>query len=212
MDRPIIIIGAGGHAKVLLDTLLLNGEAVLGLTEFDAEKWNTSVLGVSVIGNDDVILSHSPDEIFLVNGMGSVGSTKKRQEIYRSFKAKGYKFATVVHPSAIISPYVVLGEGVQLMAGCTINAGTVIGDDSIVNTRASIDHDVLIGEHVHIAPGTTISGGVKIGDGVHIGTGASVIQGVQIGTNSIVGAGAVVLTNLPNECLAYGVPARCGKV
>lgn len=206
--KPVIIVGAGGHARVLLDTLLCSERKVIGLTDFDKKKWESLVNGVPVLGGDEVVFSYSIDEIELVNGMGSVGSMDKRKNIYEYFKNKAYLFSNVIHPSAIVSSNAVLANGVQLLPGCIVNAGAFIGDNSIVNTRASIDHDVSIGSHVHIAPGVTISGGATIGDCTHIGTGATVIQGVHIGSNVLIGAGAVVVKDIPDNCKAYGVPAR----
>lgn len=206
--KPVIIVGAGGHAKVLLDALLCSERKVIGLTDFDKQKWESLVNGVPVLGGDEVVFSYSIDEIELVNGMGSVGSMDKRKNIYEYFKSKAYLFSNVIHPSAIVSSNAVLANGVQLLPGCIVNTGAFIGDNSIVNTRASIDHDVSIGSHVHIAPGVTISGGVTIGDCTHIGTGATVIQGVHIGSNVLIGAGAVVVKDIPDNCKAYGVPAR----
>lgn len=206
--KPVIIVGAGGHAKVLLDVLLCSERKVIGLTDFDKKKWGSLVNGVPVLGGDEVVFSYNIDEIELVNGMGSVGSMNKRKNIYEYFKNKEYLFSNVIHPSAIVSSNAVLANGVQLLPGCIVNAGAFIGDNSIVNTRASIDHDVSIGSHVHIAPGVTISGGATIGDCTHIGTGATVIQGVHIGSNVLIGAGAVVVKDIPDNCKAYGVPAR----
>lgn len=206
--KPVIIVGAGGHAKVLLDALLCSERKVIGLTDFDKQKWESLVNGVPVLGGDEVVFSYSIDEIELVNGMGSVGSMDKRKNIYEYFKSKAYLFSNVIHPSAIVSSNAVLANGVQLLPGCIVNTGAFIGDNSIVNTRASIDHDVSIGSHVHIAPGVTISGGVTIGDCTHIGTGATVIQGVHIGSNVLIGAGTVVVKDIPDNCKAYGVPAR----
>lgn len=206
--KPVIIIGAGGHARVMLDALLCNNRDVIGLTDFDKSKWGCLIDGVPVLGGDEIVFLRGKDEIELVNGIGSIASTAKRKDIFEIFTYKGYSFSNVIHPSAIVSPRATLANGIQLLSGCIVNTGACIGDDSMVNTRASIDHDVHIGKHVHIAPGVTISGGVIIGDCTHIGTGATVIQGVHIGSNVIIGAGAVVVKDIPDNCKAYGVPAR----
>ena len=206
--KPVIIIGAGGHARVMLDALLCSNRDVVGFTDCDESKWGCLIDGIPILGGDEAVFLREKDKIELVNGMGSIGSTEKRKAIFESFARKGYAFSNVIHPSAIVSLRAMLGTGVQLLPGCVVNTGACIGDDSIANTRASIDHDVSIGRHVHIAPGATISGGVAIGDCTHIGTGATVIQGVRIGSNVIVGAGAVVVRDIPDNCKAYGVPAR----
>ena len=128
-----------------------------------------------IIGDDSAILDYSSDAVELVNGIGSVGDTGLRTNIFKKFKKHVYSFRSVIHSNAIVAENCVLEEGGQVMAGAVINPETHIAADTIVNTGAVIDHECKIGSHVHIAPGVTISGGVKIGDGSHIGTGATII-------------------------------------
>jgi len=207
MSLPVIIIGGGGHAKVLIDALLASPVQILGFT--DSKAGNENILpGIRLLGNDDLILQYQSDIILLVNGLGSVKSTYKRQEIFEYFKNRGYSFATVIHPASVISRHVEISEGAQIMAGAIIQPGSRIGKNTIVNTKVSVDHDCSIGDHVHLAPGVTLSGMVKIGSGTHIGTGATVIQGIKIGPNSLIGAGALVLKDLPAGSHAIGVPAK----
>lgn len=212
-ERPAILLGAGGHAKVLLDILLEQDVKVLGIADKTDNDIGTEsgLYGIPIIGSDADVLRYSPEDIELVNGIGSIASTELRRSVYEKFKARGYCFRQVVHSSAVISKRAVLSEGVQVMAGAVINIGTQIGENSIVNTRASIDHDCVVGAHVHIAPGATLSGGVTVGDGCHIGTGATIVQGMQIGIKTIVGAGAVVVSNLTGKTVFCGVPARLIK-
>lgn len=202
----MILIGGGGHARVVLDMLLSSGITVLGITE--KCKQMAVLFNVPVVGDDNVILDYSPDEIMLANGLGFAGSMEKRAQIYNLFKKKGYQFETLIHPSAVLSPMAYLKEGVQVMAGAVVQVGSCIGENTVINTRASVDHDCVIGNHVHIAPGATVAGGVKIGDNTCIGAGVTVIQGVSIGRNSIVAAGAVVVHNIPDNVTVMGVPAR----
>ncbi len=204
---PVILLGVGGHAKVLLDILLEQNIEVLGIAEKDGADLPTDLYGVPVIGNDSDVQQYPPDKVAIVNGIGSIGSTALRQKIYEKFKRKGYCFTQVIHPGAVVSRRAELGEGVQVMAGAVVNIGTRIQENSIINTNASVDHDCDIGAHVHIAPGVTLSGGVTVGDGSHIGTGASVIQGREISANVIVGAGAVVVNNIEAGRKVCGVPA-----
>lgn len=205
---PMIIIGAGGHAKVLIDALLLQGKDIIGIVDKEAEKAGTNLLGVPVLGDDTVVLNYAADKVVLVNAIGSIRDTALREKVYDNFKKLGYSFSGVIHPSAIVARNITFGEGVQVMAGTVIQTGSSIGANSIINTRASIDHDCVIGEHVHIAPGAVLSGSVKIGKGVHIGTGSSIIQSIQIGAGSTIGAGAVVVGNMPEGIAAFGVPAK----
>ncbi|MDA8094284.1 MAG: acetyltransferase [Betaproteobacteria bacterium] len=208
MDNPLIIIGAGGHAKVLIDTLLLLPVKILGATDAASGKHGGNVLGVPILGNDQEILRHSPDTVSLVNGIGSVRAPILRGDIYARFKGMGYHFAGVVHPSAFISRTAELSAGVQVMAGAIVQTGCLVGSNTIINTGALVDHDCQIGEHVHIAPGTTLSGEVTIGEGSHIGTGATIIQGIRIGAGCLVAAGAVVIEDVPDGRTVAGVPAR----
>jgi sugar O-acyltransferase (sialic acid O-acetyltransferase NeuD family) len=208
MTVPVIIIGAGGHARVLISSLKALRREIIGILHPDVTLIGQAIVGIPVIGNDDKILEYSPDSIEVVNGIGSVSSTKKRQEIYAKFKKDGYSFATIIHPAATIMEDVKLGEGVQIMAGAIVQTGCVIGDNAIINTGAIVDHDCIIGEHVHIAPGAVLSGGVHIGDSAHVGTSAIIIQGIHIGQTTVVGAGSVVVDNIPEGIKVVGVPAR----
>jgi len=205
MEKPIILLGAGGHAKVLLDALLKMNKKVIGIVDKQTTK---TLLNLPILGTDEKIEQFAPNSVQLVNGIGSIANTEKRTQIYNKFIKQGYKFANVIHPSVILANEIRLGQGIQIMAGAVIQVGSDIGDNSIINTQASIDHDCVIGKHVHIAPGVLLSGEVKIGDGSHIGTGTTIIQGIKIGTNALVGAGSVVVKNVANNKKVMGVPAK----
>ncbi len=210
MQLPVILLGCGGHGRVLLDILNKCSISILGYT--DHSQRTGQVKDIPYLGEDEMILTqYKPDEIILVNGLGSVGSTQKRRQLFERFSKKGYRFANVVDPSAVISRSVRLKEGAQVIAGAIVQTGTVIGENSIVNTKASVDHDCRVGAHVHIAPGATLSGSVIVEDGVHIGAGATVIQGIKIGRDSIVAAGAVVIQDVPPDTTVAGVPAKVVK-
>ena len=202
---PVVILGAGGHAKVLLDCLRCAGRTVLGATAPDttAGQW----CGVPMLGGDEAILNYAPDTVELVNGLGTIAADARRSRLYDTWKQRGYRFAAVVHPSAIVAGDVSVAEGAQIMAGVVLQPGCSIGENAIVNTRASVDHDSQVGAHVHIAPGCVLSGGVHIGEGAHLGTGCVVIQGIRIGKNALVAAGAVVVRDINNSERVRGVPA-----
>ena len=205
---PIIVLGAGGHAKVLIDALQTACADILGVVDPDPITHGTRILGISVLGADDVILDHKPDAIALVNGVGSTEPSNRRKELYRRFSEAGYLFPSVIHPSAVIGGDVEMADAVQIMAGAVVQPGCRIGANAILNTRASVDHDCNIGAHVHIAPGAVLGGGVTIGDGSHVGAGSIVIQNIHIGENVLVAAGAAVVTNFPDGVRIAGVPAR----
>ena len=209
-SKPVIIIGAGDHAKVLLDILLEQNVNVIGFTDKSISK-GTCIYGVPVIGDDSEILKYKTDEIELVNGIGSVENTLIRQKVFSSLKEKGYFFRSVIHEASIVSKRAKLGEGVQLLAGAIVNIEAEIDDNTIINTKSSIDHGCVIGKHCHIAPGCSFSGCVRIGDCTHIGTGTSIIQGINIGKNVLIGAGSVVINDVSDNEKAFGVPARVRK-
>lgn len=208
MSLPLIVLGAGGHAKVLVDALIGAGRLVRGLTDADPAKAGAAVLGVPVLGEDKKVLAFAPEAVRLVNGIGSARVPVLRRQLFDSFKKSGYFFERVVHPSAIVAPDVVLAEGAQIMAGVILQTGCRIGENVIINTRAAVDHDCVIGSHVHLAPGVTLCGNVEVGEGSHIGAGATVIQGVRIGCNCMVAAGAVVIRDIPDGVTVAGLPAK----
>jgi sugar O-acyltransferase (sialic acid O-acetyltransferase NeuD family) len=204
-NLPLIIIGGAGHAKVLVSTLLVQRRSLLGFVDLNSAL--PTLLGIPHLGDDKAVVLYPPGKVGLVNGVGSVGSTALRQEIYERFREKQYNFETVIHPSAIIAPEVCIEDGVQIMAGVVVQPGSHLATNAIINTGARIDHDCVIGPHVHVAPGVTLSGHVRIERGAHIGTGATIIQGIKVGACATVAAGAVVVNDVPAGMTVVGVPA-----
>lgn len=205
MNKPVIMIGNGGHASVLTEILLSQNVDIIGYTvpDFEPSRFNLSYLGA-----DEVIHHYLPSEVELVLGIGMVNPSALRERVFNSFKKEKFQFRSVIHPSTIISPSVILGEGVQLMAGVIVQTNTIISDNSIINTGSLIEHDCRIAPHVHIAPGVKISGNVSIQKGTHIGTGTTIIQGIEIGSKCLIGAGSVVVKNIANNMKVMGVPAK----
>lgn len=204
--KPVIIIGGGGHAKVVADALRESGAGILGFTDRDASR--PPFQGISRLGDDSIIASHGPDDVVLAMGIGSVGTSPLRADLFSRFKGLGFRFATVIHPRACVARDAVIGEGTVIFAGAVVQPGCVIGENVILNTRASVDHDSHIAAHVHIAPGSTLSGGVTVGERALIGVGCTIIQGLTIGRESLVGAGSVVVRDVPAGQRVFGVPAR----
>lgn len=161
-----------------------------------------------ILGDDSIINNYDPCSVQLVNGLGSVSSTRARQALYEAFKARGYGFVSIVHHRANVSHSAVLDEGAQVFANATIQYGARVGENTIINVGVSVDHDCTIDRHCHIAPGCTLSGSVDVGEGTHIGTGATVIQGIRIGAGALVGAGAVVIHDVADGETVVGNPAR----
>ena len=206
----VFILGAGGHSKVLIDSLRFKEHIqILGVLDIDPQLMGKKILGVNVLGSEHEILKqYLPHSVQLVNGIGSVGPTVGREQIFQKFKSFGYSFLTIIHPTAYVGQEVILGEGVQLMAGSIVQPGSEIGDNVIINTNASVDHDSFIGNHVHLAPGVICCGSVKIDSGTHAGCGVVIRQGVHIGKNSFIAAGAVVVKDINVGSKVAGVPAK----
>jgi UDP-perosamine 4-acetyltransferase len=204
----LIIIGAGGHARVLVEALRQYRSDILGFVTQDREDASGVMTGIPRIGNDRDLHARGPAGILLVNGVGSVANPDRRRAIYDDFHRAGFAFATVVHPSALVASDVAIGEGTQIMTSCVLQPGVRIGVNAIVNTGAIVDHDTIIGDHAHIAPGVCLSGGIIVGDSAHVGVGATVIQGIRIGDGAVVAAGAVVTADVLAGTTVMGVPAR----
>lgn len=206
MPTQRYLIACGGHGRVVLDALLATGKKVDGIIDTQLEP-GSQIFGVPVVGTDDYIETLDPKKTELINGLGSTKNTQARQEIYNRWTKIGFKFIGVQHSSATIGAECEITESTQIMAGAVLQNRVSTGENCVVNTRASVDHDVAIADHVVISPGAVISGGVKIGYGSLIGAGAVIIQGVKIGKNCVVGAGAVVRHNVNDSVTVVGNPA-----
>lgn len=211
--KKVIGLGAGGHAKVIIDILNHTGVyEIVGLLDNNEELWNTSILGVPILGGDELLPGLLNEELkFAFIGLGSIGNSNPRRELYEYVKRTRFNIIQAIHPSANISSSVRLGEGVAVMSSVVINANVRTGKNVIINTGSIIEHDCDIGDHVHIASGSILAGGVKVDEGAHIGLGANVLQGVLIGKNSIIGAGTVVLKDVEPNTVVVGNPARVLK-
>ena len=205
-DRSICVIGAGGHAKVVIGAMRAGGTEIARAID-SGDPGPGDVLGVPVIGENVFLETFSPDDVTLLLGIGSTAGGSFRKEIFERFVASGYEFARLIHPSAIIDESVAFGSGAQIMAAAVLQPGIALGDNVIVNSGAVIDHDCRIAAHVHVAPGAVISGDVHIAEGAHIGCGATIRQSIRIGAGSTVGAGAVVVKDVPAETTVMGIPA-----
>lgn len=205
MSARTIILGGGGHARVLADALLQQDCSLEG---YCAPGNQGELLpGLPYLGTDAHLLRQPAEDVILVNGVGSVGYSDLRRELFERYQLQGYRFLNVQHANATLAPDVRQGDGCQFLPGSIVNTGTKLGNNVIVNSRALIEHDCRIGDHAHIASGAVICGGCSIGSDVHIGAGAVVIQGIQIGNGAIIAAGAVVIHNVEPLTLVAGVPA-----
>jgi len=208
--KPVLIIGAGGHAKVVADALLASGREVLGFTSAEPNAViNSEVLpGLHMLGSDDVLRKFSPVEIDLVNGLGGVDCRGLRRQIQSRLESAGWFFSGVQHPTALISPFAKICDGVHLLAASVVQAGALIGAGSIINTAAVVEHDCVLGEFIHVAPHALICGNTQLGGDSHVGAGSTVVQGLILGPQTLIGAGAVVVKNFNGSGILMGVPAR----
>lgn len=211
--EKIILVGGGGHCKVIIDILEFNGYySIAGISDIPDKKG--SIISGYNIEFSDLDLERIYDKITknAVISIGSIGDLEIRKIIYDKLKKIGFHLPKIISKQAIISKFSTISDGTVVMPGVIINSGTDIGKFCIVNTGSIIEHDCEISNNVHIAPGVTISGGVKIGETTHIGTGAIVIQGIKIGNNSVIGAGSVVVKNIGDNVVAYGNPAKVVRI
>lgn len=212
-DRDITVIGARGHARVLIHLLQESGTPPVAIADIDDRLHGTDVYGVPVIGGDDAVMAQNPSETVLVNAVGNApGSGQSglnlRRALFETFKGKGFEFASVFSNDAVVSGKTTLGEGVQAITRAVIHPGVNIGDNTILNTGASLDHDCWVGAHSHIAPWAVLCGGVTVGDECHIGARAVLVPGVKVGDGAVVGAGAVVIGDVAAGTTVVGNPAR----
>jgi sugar O-acyltransferase (sialic acid O-acetyltransferase NeuD family) len=200
--KDLIIIGGGGHTRVLIGAVQAAGLSLRGIVTSNPKLIGSSIMGVPVLGLESEF-SLSPEEVTLINGVGNLANSagsglEPRAAVHERYSAKGFAFLPLLAPQAMVQPHVTLGAGAQVMAGAVIQPASVIGDNVIINTRASVDHDCRIDAHCHIAPGAVLCGHVVVGAYTHIGAGAVITQGVRLGSNVVVGAGAIVTRPVPD--------------
>jgi sugar O-acyltransferase (sialic acid O-acetyltransferase NeuD family) len=208
-SKPWVLLGAGGHASVVLALLRELQCEVLCVS--DSALLAQSVLewqGLPVYDDATVLAQHSSSTVFLANGVGFVQTHEPRQRVFNTYAEVGYVFPALVHPFSWVAPNVLVEEGVQIMAGAVVQPDTQLGANTLVNTGARIDHGCRIGPHSHVACGAVLCGNVHLGTHSFIGAGAVVIQGVSLGNHCTVGAGAVVINNHGSHHRLVGSPAR----
>lgn len=202
---PVVVVGAGGHAKVVIELIRSQGHYEVAAL-LDADATPRRVLGVEVVGDDDALPRLRSDGI--ANAFIALGGNALRLKVAGRARSLGFQLVNAISPSAAVSPTARLGAGVAVMAGAVINAEARVDDLAIVNTNASIDHDCVLGEACHVAPGCALAGGVTVGRLAFLGIGTVAIPGVRIGEGAELGAGACVVKDIPAGVRALGVPAR----
>lgn len=197
MSNSFFIVGAGGHAKVVIEIIEEANGTVVGIADAKFEK--TELLGYPVniepLAGSLVILA--------------IGNNELRKKLSAE---KHAEFGTAIHPRANISSRSRIGNGTVIMAGCTVNSGAEIGLHCIINTNASVDHDCVLGDFVHVSPNASLAGNVTVGEGTHVGIGSSIIQGITIGKWAVIGAGSVIIKDVPDHAVVVGVPGNIIKL
>lgn len=186
----LYVLGAGGHAKVVVEALRSSGASPYACLDKDGERALDRV---------------SPRSVVLANG---VGTGPARRRVFETFRAKGFRFPPVRAASAVIAPSAVLGEGSQVLTRAVVHPDSLIGENAVVNTGAIVEHDCVVGDHAFVGPGAVLCGDVVVGLGAFVGAGAVILPGVRVGADAIVGAGAVATRDVAAGAKVCGVPAR----
>ena len=203
--NSLLILGAGGHGKVVADTAAASGQWERIVFLDDRHPSLEAVLDWPVIG----CIKEAKGFLSEYSGFCvAIGNNKLRTTLLKQYLDQGFSSPCVVHPTAYISPSATLGPGCVVFAQGVVNAGAQIGTGSIINTGASIDHDCILGEGVHLCPGVRLAGKVSVGQQTTLGTSSAVIPEINIGSHAMVGAGSVVVTNIPDHSTVAGVPAK----
>lgn len=193
----VVVLGAGGHAKVVVSTLRAAGYHVDALFDDDPAKWGRTVAGVTVAG---------PLQAAAGYGVIGIGHNRTRQQVAQSLG--DVTWVSVVHPAAWVDPTAQVGVGSVVFAGAVIQPDAIVGEHSIINTGATVDHDCVVGDFVHLCPGSHLAGGVTLEAGAFAGAGSAVVPGVRLGAWSVLGAGGVAIRDVPPGVTVAGVPAR----
>jgi len=199
--KSVYVIGSGGHAKVVTSVLRALGHCVAAVFDDDSNRWGQSLCETLILGPVERIKDHPRRPAVI-----AIGNNAQRRIMVD--RLPDLDWITVIHPSAHVDPSVRLGHGTVVMAGTVIQVDSVLGDHAIVNTAVSVDHDCILGDFTHIAPGSHLAGGVTVAEGAMVGIGAVVAPGVTIGPWPLVGAQAAVVRDLPPRVVAAGVPAQ----
>jgi sugar O-acyltransferase (sialic acid O-acetyltransferase NeuD family) len=202
-SSPLNVIGAGGHAKVVVRAALDQGFLIHGVFDDSSKRWGESLLGFPILGPIEKAAQFQ--DIPCVIAIGDNATRERVSSLLR------VRYETIVHPSAIVDPTVRLGAGTVVLHRAVIQADAQVGCHAIINTAATVDHDCQIADFVHLAPGVHLAGNVSIEQGAMLGIGSVVIPARTIDAWSVVGAGAAVTDNLPSTIVAVGVPARVRK-
>ncbi len=203
--KELVIVGAGGQARVVIDAAEAVGFQIHGIVDVKYKNQNEEIMDYPILGDLDTLKKFDPVQ---TNIAIALGDGHHRAKYFHKVHELGFSLPNIIHQRAILSKHLTLGIGVFINAGAIVNTQTDIGDNTIINTGVIIDHEVSIGKHCHIGPGAKIAGRVEIGDNCFIGIGASVIDYIRIGNNVTIGAGSVIIDNVESNATVVGVPGK----
>jgi sugar O-acyltransferase (sialic acid O-acetyltransferase NeuD family) len=208
-----VVVGAGGHARSILDALRTSGGTLepVAFTDPEPALHGSTIGGIPIVGDDEKLLELLGDGVRAASlGVGGVADNRPRAALHAHLTALGFELPSVVHGSAHVAPSATLGAASVVLAGAVVGPATTVGDDVIIGSGTVIEHDCAIGDHVHVASGSVLGGAVVIAAGAHVGLGATILQGRHVGEWAIVGAGAVVTRDVPAGETVTGCPATAG--
>ena len=206
MAKPLILVGGGGHCKSVIDVAESAGFTILGILD-RPEEVGKHVLGYRVIGTDDDMVKYVDSADFIVT-VGQIKSPDLRIKLHCMLNELKCHLATIIAPTAYVSKYAVIGEGSVIMHHAFVNADSKLGKGCIINTASTIEHETVVGNYCHISTGAQVNGAAIVGDESFVGSGSVINQCLTIGKRVVIGAGSVVTTDLPDNCIAFGVPAK----
>lgn len=204
--KPLILVGGGGHCKSVIDVAEFAGYTILGILD-RPEEVGKKVLGYDVIGTDDEMIKYVDKADFIVT-VGQIKSPALRIKLHQMIDNVGGHLATIIAPTAHVSKYATIGEGTVIMHHAFVNAEANIGKGCIINTASAIEHEAIVSDYCHISTGAIVNGGAMVGEESFVGSQTVISQCVSIGSRAVIGAGSAVVSDLPANCIAVGVPAK----
>jgi sugar O-acyltransferase (sialic acid O-acetyltransferase NeuD family) len=204
-DATLIILGAGGHGRVVADIAVQAGWTVVGFVDDNIAPGTPDTLSLPVLGDRDWFYASPQNSCRVALG---IGDNYTRMVLVKFLKMANIRLATVMSPFAVVSPFAQIGPGTVIMPGAVVNAGAIIGEGVIINTGAVVEHDTRVGNYAHLSSNSTLGGGADVGEFTHIALGATVLPLIHIGNRTILGAGSVATRSIPDDVIAFGIPAR----
>jgi sugar O-acyltransferase (sialic acid O-acetyltransferase NeuD family) len=201
-NQELLVIGAGGHARAVIDAVLSSGKFPLGLIDLNYKNQEENILSIDVLGNIDLLNKYNPKETSVII---AIGDNHHREEMFFLTKNMGFKLLTVIHQTANISKSAVIGEGVFVSSGAIINSEANIGDNTIINSGVIVEHETNIGSHCHLAPGVKVGGRSSIEKSSFIGIGSSIANSINIGHQATIGAGSVIIKDVESNSTVVGI-------